>query len=142
MFAKKNSRLHADTYGIGQLSKRTGCNIETIRFYEREGLLPSPPRTAGGHRLYAKGHLKRLNFVCRGRQLGFTLQEVRELLELVDGGDFTCEEVHGITVAHLQSVQSKIADLRRLERALKKMADECTGETIPECPIVDTLYGL
>lgn len=67
---------------------------------------------------------------------------MREFLELEDGGDFTCEEVHGITVAHLHSVRRKIADLRRLERALKKMADECTGETIPDCPIVDTLYSI
>ena len=138
----RNRGLQTETFWIGQLSKRTGCNIETIRFYEREGVLPAPPRTDGGHRLYDEEHLKRLNFVCRSRQLGFTLQEVRGLLELVDGGDFTCEEVQGITVAHLHSVRRKIADLRRLERALKKMADECTGETIPECPIVDTLYSL
>ena len=70
----------------GRLSKNTGCNIETIRYYERIGLLPAPPHSAGGHRLYGEAHLKRLTFVRRGRELGFTLDDIRGLLGLVDGG--------------------------------------------------------
>ena len=124
---------------IGQLSERTGCNIETIRFYEREGLLPEAPRTEGGYRLYDDGQVRRLTFIRRARQLGFTLLEVRGLLEMVDRQDFTCDEVHALTINHLSDVRGKIADLRRLERALKKMAAECSGGTAPDCPILDTL---
>ena len=77
----------------GALAARTGCNIETIRYYERIGLLPPPPRSAGGHRLYGRDLVKRLTFVRRSRDLGFTLKEIRELLRLVDGGTYTCGEV-------------------------------------------------
>ena len=80
-------RLDDPRYPIGALSGRTGCSIETIRYYERIGLLPAPPRSAGGHRVYDDDHLKRLTFIRRGRALGFTLDQVRGLLGLVDGGD-------------------------------------------------------
>ncbi len=76
-------------FGIGALSTRTGVNIETIRYYEREGLLPHPPRTAGGHRSYSEDHLKRLTFIRRSRELGFSIAEIRGLLALVDGGSYT-----------------------------------------------------
>lgn len=125
---------------IGVLSKRTECNIETIRYYERIGILPEPPRTSGGHRIYEAEHLKRLIFIRRGRELGFTLEKIRELLGLVDGGDYTCEEVKGITTIHLDDVQQKIKDLRRLERTLKEMASQCEGGTVPDCPIIDALF--
>ena len=127
--------------GIGALSKRTGCNIETIRYYERISLLPAPARTEGGHRSYTDEHTKRIRFIRRGRELGFTLEEVRGLLALVDGGDFTCEEVRALTLEHLDEVREKVADLRRLERVLKTMAAQCLGGSVPECPIVDALYG-
>ena len=125
---------------IGRLSKRTDCNIETIRYYERIGILPEPPRTSGGHRIYEAEHLKRLIFIRRGRELGFTLEEIRELLGLVDGGDYTCEEVKGITIIHLDDVQQKIKDLRRLERTLKEMVSQCEGGVVPDCPIIDALF--
>src|SRR5262245_16891453 len=83
---------------IGALSKRTRVNVETIRFYERIGILPKPPRSAGGHRIYGDHELMRLGFVRRGRELGFSLDEVRGLLSLVDGGRFTCAEVKAITL--------------------------------------------
>src|SRR5215813_8592484 len=97
---------------IGALSKQTGVNIETIRFYERVGILPKPFRSAGGHRLYGQDLLMRLGFVRRSRELGFSLDEVRGLLRLVDGGDYTCAEVKTITLDHLAEVRRKIADLR------------------------------
>ena len=125
---------------IGALSKRTGVNIETIRFYERAGILPKPPRSAGGHRVYGEDHLKRLNFVRRSRQLGFSLDEVRGLLQIVDGGRYTCSEVKGITLDHLADVRRKIADLRRLERTLADVAGKCKGGKVPDCPIVDALF--
>ena len=76
----------------GELAQQSGCNIETVRFYEKRGLLPAPPRTAGGHRDYDREHLKRLTFIRRSRELGFTLDNVRSLLTLVDGSDWTCAE--------------------------------------------------
>ena len=97
---------------IGPLSKRVGLNIETVRYYERAGLLPPPPRTEGGYRIYGDDHLKRLVFVRRSRELGFSLDEVRGLLGMVDGG-YTCGEVHSLTLAHLTDIRKKVADLRR-----------------------------
>ena len=125
---------------IGQLSKMTGCNIETIRYYERIGLIPPPPRSEGGHRRYDQDHLKRLTFIRRGRQLGFTLDQIRGLLQLVDGGDFTCEEVKQITVEHCAEVRQKIDDLRRLEIVLNEMAAQCDKGTVPECPVIEALF--
>jgi MerR family mercuric resistance operon transcriptional regulator len=127
-------------FTIGSLSRDTGCNIETIRYYERIGLMPAPPRSKGGHRLYEKDHLKRLSFIRRSRDLGFALEEVRGLLRMIDGHDYTCDEVKVLTLNHLQGVQQKIADLRRLEKALKTMAAECEGGNVPDCPIIDALY--
>ncbi len=127
--------------GIGALSRRTGCNVETIRYYERIGVLPAPPRTAGGHRVYGREHLKRLGFVRRARELGFTLPRVRELLRMVDGPDGTCDEVNEITLSHLAEVRRKIADLRRIEGALAAMAERCGGGEVPDCPVVDALFS-
>jgi MerR family mercuric resistance operon transcriptional regulator len=128
--------LHA--LSIGELSQRTGVNIETIRYYEKVKLLPPPPRTGGGHRAYAGAHLRRLIFVRRSRELGFTLDEIRNLLGLVEGG-YTCGEVRDATLAHLKNVRLKIADLRRMERTLADTAARCQGGTAPDCPIVDVL---
>ena len=97
-------------------------NIETIRFYERVGLMPVPPRGPGGHRLYDEKLLKRLTFIRRGRELGFTLEELRGLLRLVDGGDYSCGEVKALTLDHLDEIQRKVADLRNMARVLKEMA--------------------
>lgn len=127
-------------FTIGSLSKGTGCKIETIRYYERIGLMPKPPRSPGGHRLYEEAHLKRLTFIRRSRELGFTLHEVRGLLRLVDGGEYSCAEVKALTLDHAAEVRRKVADLRKLERVLKEMAAECEGGEVPECPIIDALY--
>ncbi len=126
---------------IGVLSKRTGCNIETIRYYERIGLMPEPPRTEGGHRDYDESQLKRLAFVRRGRELGFTLDQIRGLLGLVDGGDFSCAEVLRITLSHIGDVRAKISDLRTMERVLKEMASKCEGGNVPECPVIDVMFS-
>jgi len=126
---------------IGGLSDATGVKIETIRYYEKEGLLPDPPRSTGGHRLYPDSLVKRVFFVRRSRELGFTLQEVRNLLELVDGDTSTCAEVKAITLTHADQVGGKVADLRRLEKGLRQMAAQCDGGDVPECPIVDLLFG-
>lgn len=125
---------------IGGLSKQTGVNIETIRYYERIGVLPGPPRTSGGHRLYGEDHLKRLTFVRRSRELGFPLEEIRGLLRMVDGDDYSCDEVKDLTLDHLAEIRSKIADLKKLEKVLKDMASQCEGGNVPDCPIIDALF--
>ena len=124
----------------GELAQQSGCNIETVRFYEKQGLLPAPPRTAVGHRDYAPEHLKRLTFIRRSRELGFTLDEVRSLLTLVDGSDWTCAEVRAMTLEHLADVRRKIADLQKLALILGDMAAQCDGGAVPECPIVEALF--
>ena len=124
-----------------ELAQQSGCNIETVRFYEKQGLLPAPPRTAGGQRDYAPEHLKRLTFIRRSRDLGFTLDEIRNLLALVDGRDWTCAEVKAITVKHLADIRCKVADLQRLARILEKMAAQCEGDAVPECPVIDALWA-
>lgn len=130
----------ADTLTIGALSRRGGVNIETIRYYERVGVMPKPRRSASGYRLYGPEHLKRLTFVRRGRELGFGLEELRELLQLVDGHAFTCAEVHALAIGHLADIRRKIADLRRLQRVMAEMAAQCTDSRVPECPIIDALF--
>ena len=124
----------------GTLAVRTGCNIETIRYYERVGLLPPPPRSGGGHRLYGEGLVRRLNFVRRSRDLGFSIKEIRELLRLVDGGNYTCREVEKLARDHVREVRRKIADLRKLERVFETMAAQCSGDAVPDCPIIDALF--
>ena len=126
-------------FGIGAMAEHSGVKIETIRYYERAGLLPDPPRTAGRHRLYSYEHLKRLVFIRRCRQLGFSMQEIRGLLKLVDGGTYTCSEVQAMTLDHAKKTRKKITDLRRLEKTLNSIASDCDGGSIPECPIIETL---
>jgi MerR family transcriptional regulator, mercuric resistance operon regulatory protein len=123
----------------GELAQRSGCNIETVRFYEKRGFLPPPPRTAAGHRDYAPEHLKRLTFIRRSRELGFTLDEVRGLLALVDRSDWTCAEVRAMTVEHLADVRRKIADLEQLARILDDIAAQCEGGAVPDCPVIEAL---
>ena len=125
---------------IGVLSKRTGCNIETIRYYERIGVMPKPPRTEGGHRVYTEDHLKRLTFIRRSRELGFTLDQIRDLLGLVDGDGYSCDEVKAITVEHADEVRQKIADLKKLKRVLDDMVSQCDRGDIPDCPVIDALF--
>jgi MerR family transcriptional regulator, mercuric resistance operon regulatory protein len=129
-----------DVLSIGKLSKQSGVNIETIRYYEKIGVMPAPGRSAGGFRIYEPDHLKRLSFVRRSRQLGFSLDEIRNLLRLVDGHGHTCAEVHALMLSHLAEIRRKIRDLRRLQRAMAEMAARCSGESVPECPIVDALF--
>lgn len=126
-------------FTIGQLSKLTAVNIETIRYYEKIGIMPNPPRTGSGYRIYSEPHIQRLSFVRRSRELGFSQPEVRRLLTLVDEHSYTCAEVQEITAKQLAAVRTKIKDLRKLEKALAKMVSECAGGDVPDCPIVDIL---
>ena len=128
-------------FTIGQLSKASGVGIETIRYYERIGMMPKVPRGPGGFRQYDEALLRRLSFIRKGKELGFTQKEVRGLLALVDEHSYTCGEVQEITQAHLHGVQAKVRDLRRLEGVLTNMVNQCAGGDVPSCPIVDTLFN-
>ena len=123
-----------------EIARRTGCNLETVRYYEKVGLLPEPPRTQGGHRAYDEGHERRLRFILRARELGFTLDEVRALLRLVDERDAPCGEARDLAASHLRDVQEKIADLRRMERVLKDTVARCADGSLPECPLIESLF--
>ena len=125
---------------IGPLSRRTGIHIETIRYYERIGLVPDPPRTSGGHRAYDEGHIKRLTLIARARELGFSLKEIRALLALGDDGDLSCDQMRALTLDHLTTIRTKIDDLTRLEALLEDVSAKCKGGTTPDCPILETLY--
>ena len=125
---------------IGELSRRTGVNIETVRYYEKIGLMPAPARSRGGHRLYGRGHLLRLNFVRRARELGFTLKEIRDLLELAEQRDLPCAEARVVAAAHLGDVRSKLVALRKMEEVLVEMVSRCSDGTTPDCPILEALF--
>lgn len=127
---------------VGALARDAGCKPETVHYYERAGLLPEPPRSAGGHRQYRREHLKRLNFIRRSRELGFSLDEVRELLRLVDEPDHCCGEMQQVLLRHAGEVRRRIADLTRLEGALRQMAADCGGGAagMAQCPIVEALH--
>jgi MerR family transcriptional regulator, mercuric resistance operon regulatory protein len=136
---QSNTKPRSEATTIGALSERTGVNIETIRYYERIGLLPAPPRSAGRHRLYGEPHRRRLAFIRRARELGFALDEVRALLGLGGGHDLTCGEVSALARRHIGSIREKIRDLKKLERTLSDLVARCAGGDVPDCPILETL---
>jgi MerR family mercuric resistance operon transcriptional regulator len=125
---------------IGALSERTGCKVETIRFYERARLLPAPARSPGGYRLYREDHLKRLTFIRRARALGFSIDGVRKLLKLADERKRPCAEVRAVAGAHLEDVRAKIADLRAMERVLRDTVARCADGRRADCPLIEALY--
>ncbi len=122
-----------------ELARRTGCNLETIRYYEKTGMMPDPPRTASGYRVYDEAHVSRLRFILRARELGFSIEQIRGLLDLVDGGTQTCAQVKERTERHLADVRARIADLKRIEKVLAATAAKCSGEDVPECPVLEAL---
>lgn len=123
----------------GELARRTGVNIETIRYFETIGVLATPERTEGGHRIYDEGHVRTLGFVRRARNLGFTPQEVRAILALGGPGKADCAEVRTIAEHHLEQVQAKLADLVELERLLAATVEHCSGKAAPECAVIDLI---
>jgi MerR family mercuric resistance operon transcriptional regulator len=129
----------SELFPIGALSLQSGVNIETVRYYERSGLLPKPARTGGGHRLYRRRDVDRLRFIRRARDLGFSLDEVRRLLDLANQNSRSCRRVHDIAAEHLAEVRTKIADLHRMEGVLDTMVKACARGTMPKCPLLDTL---
>lgn len=124
---------------IGELGKATDTKVETIRYYERIGLLPKPPRTGGNYRAYGAAELGRLSFIRRARDLGFPLDQVRALLSLSDDRGRDCATVDALARDHLSEVERKIADLTALHRELSALIDSCCGGTVADCRIIEAL---
>jgi Cu(I)-responsive transcriptional regulator len=124
---------------IGELSRATGTNIETIRYYERIGLLPPPARTDANYRSYDGAHRARLSFVRHSRDLGFTIEEIRSLLDLSDHPDRDCGEADRIATRHLQQVEEKIAQLSALRDELQRIVGRCRGGLAGDCRVIEAL---
>lgn len=128
-----------DTFAIGELGRATDTKVETVRYYERIGLLSQPRRTSGNYRAYDRGHLNRLSFIRRSRDLGFSLDQVRALLDLADQRDRPCEAVDEIARGHLAEVERKIADLEALRDELRGMVRQCGHGSVRDCRIIEAL---
>jgi len=124
----------------GQLALATGCNMETIRYYERVELMPSPRRSENGYRIYSEESRKRLSFILQLKSLGFSIEETKNVCALLDDDAYTCGDVHRVTVEHLGVVREKLKELRKMERRLKELAKSCREGQPPDCPIIDALY--
>lgn len=126
---------------IGTLAAACNCPAETIRYYERIGLLPKPVRTANGYRSYDERHQKWLQFVLRSRALGFTQDEVRRLSNIADQSQPVCADVHQLLVEHIVDVRKKLLDLKRMEKSLVRLKSKCQDGTLNDCPVIDELMN-
>ena len=128
---------------IGELSKLTGVKIPTISYYEQKGLIQAAERSVGNQRRYSKAGLSRLSFIRHSRDLGFTIEDIKGLLELSQHPEKPCSDAHSIAVQHLHNVQGRIAKLRRLERELKRIS-KCEADNVADCAVIETLadHGL
>ncbi len=131
--------MAVENHAIGWLAERTNTKVQTIRYYEQIGLMPTPPRSAGNRRLYERGHVDRLAFIRHSRQLGFSLDQIREFLALSDDANRPCDEVDAIAQVHLEDVRNKISRLQGFEKELKRMIGECAGGRISGCRIIEVL---
>jgi MerR family mercuric resistance operon transcriptional regulator len=134
--------MQNNTFSIGQLAKQTGCKVETIHYYEKITLMKAAPRTTGGHRIYNLTDSKRLNFIRKCRRLGFSIEQVREMLKFIDEPNHVCGEVKAMAMQQFRAVQSKIDELKKLQGALNSMIVQCKKEdyAVDNCPIIDVLY--
>jgi len=126
-------------YSIGDLGRQTGTKVQTIRYYEQIGVMPEPVRTAGGQRRYGQTHLDRLAFIRHSRELGFSLEQIRSLLDLSDRPDRPCAEADRIAQANLRAVRRRIQSLRALEAELERMVAECNGGRVCDCRVIEVL---
>jgi MerR family transcriptional regulator, mercuric resistance operon regulatory protein len=124
---------------IGRLAEGAGVNLETVRYYERIGLMPKPARSRGGHRHYETVHVRRLTFIRRARELGFSIDDIRTLLTLAEPGRGTCAEVQKIAAPHLLNVRAKLADLGKIEKLLAEAVAKCPNDRSAACPILEVL---
>ncbi len=128
----------SQSYTIGTLSRESGVNLETIRYYERIGLLPEPPRSASGYRRYGETAAKRLRFIRRGRELGFGIKEIKTLLQLADRPEHPCREADQLARAHLAEVEAKITDLMVMRDVLAGLT-ACQSRNAEHCRLIETL---
>lgn len=124
---------------IGQLARQANVSVETLRFYEREGLLQQPPRNSSGYREFQPADVGRLHFIQRARQLGFTLREIGELIDLQTAGGTDCAVVRDTARAKLALIDRKIAELERMRRELGRVVEACQGGTVADCAIMTCL---
>jgi Cu(I)-responsive transcriptional regulator len=127
------------TYSIGQLAKECGCKVQTLRYYEEIELIPKPGRNSGNQRVYRENHRKRLNFIRHSRQLGFSLEQIRQILALSDDPGQSCDKVNMIAKAHLDDVTYKIARLQDMQQELARMVRECSADSVADCRIIEVL---
>lgn len=126
-------------FTIGMLGKKTGTKVQTIRYYEQIGLMPEPERTEGGQRRYGHGALDRLSFIRHARQLGFSLEAIRELLDLSDDPNRPCHEADAIARRQLKQVEQRVARLEALRTELQRMVHECSGGKSSDCRVLEVL---
>jgi len=124
---------------IGRVARKTGCKVQTIRYYEEIGLLPPPDRSEGNQRIYDQAHVERLRFVRHSRELGFPLAAIRELLSLADKPEQSCEAADRIANSQLESVNARIASLQSLKAELERMIQQCRGGSVSDCRIIEVL---
>lgn len=137
------SESNTNALTIGQVARRSGVGIETVRFYEREGLLVQPLRSSSGYRQFNEDVIARLQFIQRAKELGFTLNEIKELLSLRVDEERTCADVLSHAEAKIADIESKIKSLQRMKKALVRMTRECSDRSSDsECPILDALDGV
>ncbi|WP_119273650.1 MerR family transcriptional regulator [Taklimakanibacter deserti] len=137
--SRNSTKPHGESHTIGELAALSGVRVETIRYFERIGLLTPPERTTGGHRLFSAADLARLNFVRRAREIGFSQREVRTLLSLSSGELTSCDEVKTLAENHLAVIRGKIRDLQRLDQLLSSTIAQCTGGKVPKCPVIEAI---
>lgn len=130
---------HQGHMPIGELARSTGTKVNTIRFYESEGLLPEPLRTTAGRRIYCAADVRRLTFIRKSRDLGFSLNTVRQMLALADNVDQSCEAIDAIARTQIAAIDRKIADLARLRGELDQITRACRNGTVADCKILDAL---
>ena len=126
---------------IGELSAICGCPAESIRYFEKIGLLPEPVRTANGYRHYDGSHQKWLHFILRSRALGFTQNEVRRLSNIAHQSQPACADVHNLLIDHIVDVQKKLGDLKRMQKSLERLKSKCQDGTLNDCPVIDELMN-
>ncbi|NIR92502.1 MAG: heavy metal-responsive transcriptional regulator [Gammaproteobacteria bacterium] len=126
----------------GRVAAQIGCNVETIRYYEKVGIIPSPRRTPAGYRVYDEEHVERLQFILRAKELGFSAERIRELLNLSDEATRTRADVKSLTEQHIQEVSNKIRDLKKLKKRLDEISSHCdgSGKSAKTCPILISLF--
>lgn len=130
---------HNAAIGIGELARRAGCKPETVRYYERVGLVDEAIRTEGGQRRYGEAAVRRLIFIRHARDFGFSVEAVRELLTMSDRPDMSCQEVDAIATHHLEEVESRLQRLEALRDELRRMVGQCAGGKVESCRIIEVL---